>query len=58
MADLSDSRTKASRTLLSAPCDFNLAETSRMREIALGLWRRVAQAFLRRYAVGCPILGL
>jgi hypothetical protein len=39
MADVSDSRTKAFRTLLFAPCAFNLAETSRMLEIALGVSR-------------------
>ena len=39
MADVSDSRTKPSRTLLFAPCAFNLAETSRMLEIALGVAR-------------------
>ncbi|MFZ0884476.1 MAG: hypothetical protein WAN14_13850 [Candidatus Acidiferrales bacterium] len=39
MATVSDSRTKPSRTLLFAPCGFNLAETSRMLEIALGVAR-------------------
>jgi UDP-N-acetylglucosamine:LPS N-acetylglucosamine transferase len=39
MADVSDGGTKPSRTLLFAPCAFNLAETSRMLEIALGVVR-------------------
>ena len=39
MADVSDSRTNPSRTVLFAPCAFNLAETSRMLEIALGVAR-------------------
>lgn len=39
MADVSNSRTKAFGTLLFAPCAFNLAETSRMVEIALGVSR-------------------
>ncbi len=39
MADVSDNRAKPSRTLLFAPCAFNLAETSRMLEIALGVER-------------------
>lgn len=39
MADVSDSRTKPPKTLLFAPCAFNLAETSRMLEIALGVGR-------------------
>ena len=37
MADLSDSRTDASSMHLVAPCAFNLADTSRMLEIALGV---------------------
>jgi hypothetical protein len=39
MADVSDSRSKPSGTLLFAPCAFNLAETSRMLEVALGVAR-------------------
>ncbi len=39
MADVGNSRTKPSRTLVFAPCAFNLAETSRMLEIALGIAR-------------------
>jgi UDP:flavonoid glycosyltransferase YjiC (YdhE family) len=39
MADVSHSRTKPAGALLFAPCAFNLAETSRMLEIALRLAR-------------------
>lgn len=39
MADMSENGTKPYRTLLFAPCAFNLAETSRMLEIALGVAR-------------------
>ena len=39
MADVSGREAKPSRTLLFAPCAFNLAETSRMLEIALGVAR-------------------
>jgi UDP:flavonoid glycosyltransferase YjiC (YdhE family) len=37
MAIVNESKTKPLRTLLFAPCAFNLAETSRMLEIALGV---------------------
>lgn len=39
MADVNDSSSNASKTLLFAPCAYNLAETSRMVEIALGVAR-------------------
>jgi UDP:flavonoid glycosyltransferase YjiC (YdhE family) len=39
MADVSENRTTPPKTLLFAPCAFNLAETSRMLEIAKGVAR-------------------